>query len=130
MKNRYNAANFDELFSFLQEDSLIYSTIQSLYIANSEPHSIFEELLVQPMNRYIDGKEISFLAIRSVTLKHHSRGQGLFKHFVQQLHTLNIPILYHDVVNLRLVPFFENKGYQRFSETKYEQELISYYFLP
>lgn len=120
---------FEQLLKNIQEDIMELPNITSLYIAKDTPDSIFKELLVQCLKRTIQGKEVHFLAIRNIELKEEFKGKKQFTNFVTSLEKLPVPILYHDVVNDSLIPFFEKKGYKIFKETKNEHELISYYKL-
>lgn len=119
--------NFEQLLNNIQEDIKELPLITSLYIAKETPDSIFKELLVQCLKRTVKGKEIEFLAIRNVKLKEEYKGKKHFTNFVESLEKLPMPVLYHDVVNDKLIPFFENRKYQVLKETKNEHELISFY---
>lgn len=121
--------SFEQLLNHIQEDMKELPAITSLYIAKDTPDSIFKELLVQCLKRTINGREINFLAIRNVKLKEEYKGQKYFTHFVEALEKLPVPVLYHDVVNDKLIPFFEKCGYQILKEVKNEHELISFYKL-
>lgn len=118
--------NFDYLFQYIECDIEKDNQV-SLYIASDKADSIFEKVLVQELVRTIDNQEIKFIAIRNIELKEKYKSQKSFTKFVEQLETLNYPIMYHDIVNDKLKPFFEKKGYQIFKEKKYEQEVISMY---
>lgn len=119
----------EELFSKIKQDLEKEKTITSLYIAKDSKDSMLEELLVQPMYRSINNKEIKFLGIRNIIIKKEFRGEKLFTQFVNQIETLKIPILIHDIINQKLMSYFANKGYETLKERKYYQETVSMYFL-
>jgi hypothetical protein len=120
-------ASFDELFNRIADD--VKHGQGSLYIASDIEDSIFSELLVQQLKREIKGQAIEFLGIRNIEIKPEFRGKNLFTEFVTRLESLNTPTLFHDVVNPKLHAFFINLGYLPLYETKYNQEVISYYRL-
>lgn len=97
------------------------------YIRKEEEDSIFEKLLIQELNRFVDGKKVSFWAIRDIKIKEEIRGNGSFKAFCKELNALNINLMFHDILNERFYNFFLKNGYKVFTETKYDQELISCY---
>lgn len=118
--------NFDELFNNIKSDIENDGQV-SLFIASDKADSIFEKVLVQELVRTINNKQIKFIAIRNIELKNQYKGQKSFTHFVEKLETLNYPVMYHDIVNNKLVPFFDKKEYKIFKEKKYEQEVLSRY---
>lgn len=120
--------NFEQLFQNIEED-IRKEGIVSLYVAKDSKDSIFLELLVQPLEREVEGVQYKFLAVRNIKIKEEYKGQGLFNNFVQKLETLGIPILYHDVVNDKLPAFFMKKNYKALTEVKYDCEVVSYYNL-
>lgn len=120
--------NFDELFLNIKNDVKEEGHV-SLYIAEESEESIFEKVLVQELKRTIKGKEVSLIAIRNIILKPEFKSKNLFTEFVKNLESLNSPLIFHDIVNERLIPFFQKKGYQLFKEIKYEQSVISMYKL-
>lgn len=120
--------NFEQLFLNICNDMKEEGHV-SLYIADDSEESIFEKVLVQELKRTIKGKEISFIAIRNIVLKPQFKSQKLFTEFVQKLESLNSPIMFHDIVNEKLIPYFEKKGYQIFQDKKYEQVVTSMYKL-
>lgn len=120
-------ASFDELFEHIAYD--VEHSQGSLFIAKESSDSIFNELLVQQLKREIKGQAINFLGIRNIEIKPEFRGQQLFTQFVTRLESLNTPTLFHDVVNPKLHAFFKNLGYLPLYETKYGEEVISYYRL-
>lgn len=122
-------SNFNELLSKIQEDLKEDKVFTGLYIAKDSEDSLLEELLVQPLVRKINGKEVTFLSIRNVVLKEQYKGKKLFTDFVQELENLKTPILFHDIVNDKLIPFFGGRGYKMHKEKKYEQEVVSMYRL-
>lgn len=117
--------NFDDLLQAIAQDAQI--TEMSLYIASDKNDSIFEELLVQPLVREIEGVKIRFLSIRNIKLKDNYKSKKLFTNFVKQLENLYIPIMFHDVVNKKLVTFFERNNYYVLHERKYNASVVSYY---
>lgn len=120
-------ASFEELFERIAYD--VKQGQGSLFIAKESSESIFNELLVQQLTREIKGQAINFLGIRNIEIKPEFRGQQLFTRFVTRLESLNTPTLFHDVVNPKLHVFFNNLGYLPLYETKYGQEVVSYYRL-
>lgn len=118
--------NFEQLFQNIQSDIELDGNV-SLYIASDKADSIFEKLLVQELVRTINNKQVKFLAVRNIVMKETYKEQKFFTKFVEQLETLQTPLMYHDVVNRRLIPFFQKKGYSLLEEKKYEENLISVY---
>lgn len=121
--------NLEELFFKIKQDIDQDSSISCLYIAKESDDSILEELLVQPLYRNINGKEITFLSIRNIKIKDEYKSRKLFTEFVDKIESLKIPILFHDIVNENLIPFFEKRGYKILKEKKYNNEIISMYML-
>ena len=117
--------DFEHLFSSIREDIKNEGEIAGCYIADES--GIFDGLLVQPLIRSIASKDITLLGIRNIVLKEEYKSKGLFTQFVKNLEGLDIPVMYHDVVNERLVPYFHTRGYQIYKDYKYEQEIISFY---
>ena len=64
-----------------------------------------------------------------IVLKEQYKGKKLFTDFVQELESLKTPLLFHDIVNDKLIPFFGGRGYKMHKEKKYEQEVVSMYRL-
>lgn len=122
-------SNFNELLSKIKEDLKEDKVFTGLYIAKDSEDSLLEELLVQPLVRKINGKEVTFLSIRNVVLKEQYKGKKLFTDFVQELESLKTPLIFHDIVNDKLLPFFGGRGYKMHKEKKYEQEVVSMYRL-
>lgn len=120
--------NFEELFLNICNDMKEEGHV-SLYIADDSTKSIFEKVLVQELKRTIKGKEVSFIAIRNIVLKPEFKSQKLFTDFVEKLESLNSPIMFHDIVNEKLIPYFDKKGYHIFQDKKYEQIVTSMYKL-
>ena len=118
--------NFEQLFQNIQSDIELDGNV-SLYIASDKADSMFEKLLVQELVRTINNKQVRFLAVRNIVMKETYKEQKFFTKFVEQLETLQIPLMYHDVVNRSLIPFFQKKGYSLLEEKKYEESLISMY---
>lgn len=118
--------NFEQLFQNIQSDIELDGNV-SLYIASDKADSMFEKLLVQELVRTINNKQVRFLAVRNIVMKETYKEQKFFTKFVEQLETLQIPLMYHDVVNRSLIPFFQKKGYSLLKEKKYEESLISMY---
>lgn len=116
--------NFDELLENIQNDILNDNGI-SLYIASDKGDSIFEKLLVQELVRNINNIPTKFIAIRDIKLKENYKSQKYFTHFVEKLESVQYPIMYHDIVNDKLIPFFNKLGYKIFKEKKYEHEVTS-----
>lgn len=116
--------NFDELFENIKSD-IINDGYVSLYIAADKHDSMFEKLLVQELVRTINNQQIKFIAIREIKLKENYKSQKSFTHFVEKLETLHYPIMYHDIVNDKLIPFFDKLCYKIFKEKKYEHEVTS-----
>lgn len=118
--------NFEQLFQNIQSDIELDGNV-SLYIASDKADSMFEKLLVQELVRTINNKQVRFLAVRNIVMKETYKEQKFFTKFVEQLETLKTPLMYHDVVNRRLIPFFQKKGYSLLEEKKYDENLISMY---
>lgn len=121
--------NFNELIEKINSE-LKENNPNFLYINSDTEDSIFNELLVQSLERTINNKKVHFLAIRNISLKTKFRSTGLFDKFVQEIEFLNIPIMFHDIVNERLISYFRNKGYQFLFETKYNIRVDSMYKIP
>jgi hypothetical protein len=118
--------NFEELFANIMKD-IKEDGYVSLYIADKSEESIFEKILVQELKRNVKGKEISFVGIRNIVLKPNFKSKKLFTKFVENLETLNVPLMFHDIINEKLIPFFNKKGYSLYKEKKYEQLVTSMY---
>jgi hypothetical protein len=137
MRDNPFIGNFTELYEGIAYD--VSEKQSSLYIASDDENSIFLELLVQELKREVkvnsngnnnsQTQNVAFLAIRNVEIKPEFRGQKGFTQFVKNLESLNISVLFHDVVNDRLHDFFLSRGYQALHEKKYEQDVVSYYRL-
>lgn len=117
--------NFDELIINLKND--IESKESSLYIAKDDESSMIKELLVQNLEREINGKRVSFIAIRNIVLKEDFKGKGYFSNFLIELESLRKNIMFHDVINDRLMIYLKSKNYHEYKEKKYEEEVISLY---
>lgn len=117
--------NFEHLFSSIRVDIKEKGQISGCYIADES--GIFDNLLVQPLIRSIFSKEIKFTGVRNIVLKEQHKSKGLFTEFVNSLEALDIPIIYHDVVNSRLVPYFNKRDYKTYKDYKYEQQITSFY---
>ena len=117
--------NFDELIVNIKND--INSGESSLYIAKDDESSMIKELLVQNLERNINGKKVTFLAIRNIVLKEEFKGNGYFSKFLMELESLNVNIMFHDVINSRLMNFLKTKNFKEYKEKKYEDEVISLY---
>ena len=78
--------DFDELVINLKND--IESKESSLYIAKDDENSMIKELLVQNLEREINGKKVSFIAIRNIVLKEEFKGKGFFSNFLIELENL------------------------------------------
>lgn len=117
--------NFDELIVNIKND--INSGDSSLYIAKDDETSMIKELLVQNLERHINGKKITFLSIRNIVLKEDFKGKGYFSKFLMELESLNVNIMFHDVINPRLMNFLKTKNFKEYKEKKYEDEVISLY---
>jgi len=117
--------NFDELIVNIKND--INSGESSLYIAKDDESSMIKELLVQNLERNINGKKVTFLAIRNIVLKEEFKGNGYFSKFLMELESLKINIMFHDVINPRLMNFLKTKNFKEYKEKKYEDEVISLY---
>lgn len=117
--------NFDELIINLKND--IKSKESSLYIAKDDENSMIKELLVQNLEREINGKKVSFIAIRNIVLKEEFKGKGYFSNFLIELENLRKNIMFHDVINNRLMIYLKSKNYHEYKEKKYEEEVISLY---
>jgi len=119
--------NFDQLLSNIKQD--VQNNEHSLYIADESNDSIFSKVLVQRLTREINGKEVHFVAIRDVDLKENYKGKKLFTAFFKELNSLNINLMFHDIINDKFYSFIEKQGYKIFKEEKYGEELISLYKL-
>lgn len=117
--------NFDELIINLKND--FESKESSLYIAKDDENSMIKELLVQNLEREINGKKVSFIAIRNIVLKEEFKGKGYFSNFLIELENLRKNIMFHDVINNRLMIYLKSKNYHEYKEKKYEEEVISLY---
>lgn len=117
--------NFDELIINLKND--IESKESSLYIAKDDENSMIKELLVQNLEREINGKKVSFIAIRNIKLKEEFKGKGYFSNFLIELENLKVNIMFHDVINSRLMIYLKSQNYHEYKEKKYEEEVISLY---
>lgn len=117
--------DFDELVINLKND--IKSKESSLYIAKDDENSMIKELLVQNLEREINGKKISFIAIRNIVLNEEFKGKGYFSKFLIELENLKVNIMFHDVINSRLMIYLKSKNYHEYKEKKYEEEVISLY---
>ncbi len=125
MRNNPFVKNLDELLANIRND--VQNGQIGFYLANDSKNSVFEKLLVQELKREVNGQQVSFLAIRDVRLKEELRGNGYFKAFFEQLNELNIPLMFHDVLNERLQNFLLKHDYKIYKEVKNEQELTSCY---
>lgn len=121
--------DFSQLLVNIEQDLKENSEITSFYIADDSANSVFHKLLVQPLERTIKSKKVKFLSIRVVELKEEFKSKGAFSNFVKNLESLNVPIIYHDIVNEKLIPFFQKRGYQLLNEEKNGERLISMYKL-
>lgn len=117
--------NFDELIINLKND--IESKESSLYIAKDDENSMIKELLVQNLEREINDKKVSFIAIRNIVLKEEFKGKGYFSNFLIELENLKVNIMFHDVINSRLMIYLKSQNYHEYKEKKYEEEVISLY---
>lgn len=117
--------DFDELVINLKND--IESKESSLYIAKDDENSMIKELLVQNLEREINGKKISFIAIRNIVLNEEFKGKGYFSKFLIELENLKVNVMFHDVINSRLMIYLKSKNYHEYKEKKYEEEVISLY---
>ncbi len=117
--------DFDELIINLKND--IKSKESSLYIAKDDENSMIKELLVQNLEREINGKKISFIAIRNIVLNEEFKGKGYFSKFLIELENLKVNIMFHDVINSRLMIYLKSQNYHEYKEKKYEEEVISLY---
>ena len=114
----------------ISEDSIVLSIncFGEIDISNkNNPKSLFEKLLVQELIRDINGKDESFLAIRNIVLKENLRHQGLLTVFLSELEKLNVNIMFHDVVNNKLLNFLEKREYLHLFEVKSEHPINSLY---
>jgi hypothetical protein len=127
MKNNPFIKNFDSLLEHIKSD--IQSGESIFYVNDDSDESIFMKLLVQHLKREIDGEEIKFIAIRDITLKEEFKGNGHFRKFFKELNSLNINLIFHDIISDKLYEFLIKQGYEVFTEVKYEAELISCYKL-
>lgn len=121
--------NLEELFMKIKQDIEQDSSISCLYIAKESEDSILEKLLVQPMYRNINGKDVKFLSIRNIKIKEKHKSKKFFTEFIDNIELLKVPILFHDIVNENLISFFSKRGYKFLKEKKYNSELISMYKL-
>jgi hypothetical protein len=119
--------DFDSLLNNIKED--IKSGESIFYVNDDSNESIFSKLLVQYLKREIDGQEIKFIAIRDIILKEESKGNGHFRKFFKELNSLNINLMFHDIISDKLYEFLIKQGYKVFNEVKYEAELTSCYKL-
>jgi hypothetical protein len=115
----------DELIVNLKDDINISEL--SLYMGKKEDESILESLLVIHLNREIDGKQRTFLAVRDIKLKPEFRGKGYFSKFLKDFESLGVSIMFHDVINPNLFQYLKLKGFKEYREDKYGMEVISLY---
>lgn len=98
-----------------------------LYISFPHVNSIFDKLLIQEVKREINGKNISFVCIRTIELKPDFKGKGLFKSFITELQKKRIPIMFQDVVNHNLHKSLIDNDYIEFNEVKNNLKMVSLY---
>ena len=128
MKNNPMVNSLSELLVNIEQD--VRNEHLGLYITDkNNQKSLFEKLLVQELVRDVDEKKTSFLAIRDIVLKESLRKNGLLTVFLDELEKLNVNIMFHDVVNNRLLAFLEKRGYLHLLEVKSEHQVISLYKL-
>lgn len=72
---------------------------------------IFEDLLIQGVNRVINEEELTFIGIKNIVLKEEYRGMNIFTNMIDSIEKSNSPIFIDDIINNRLFPFFHKKGY-------------------
>ena len=111
--------NFDELFTGISE-----SQNSVLFINSKQEDSIFEELLIQSMVRFINGHDVKFIAIRNIKLKPEFKSNGQFTKFIESLISLKRPLLIHDIVNDSLVDFFLKYKFGTFIDCKRSDKLL------
>lgn len=111
--------NFDELITGISE-----SQNSVLFINSKQEDSIFEELLIQSMVRFINGQNIKFIAIRNIKLKPEFKSNGQFTKFIESLISLKRPLLIHDIVNDSLVDFFLKYKFGTFIDCKRSDKLL------
>lgn len=119
--------DFDSLIENIKNDIQCEESI--FYVNDDSYESIFAKLLVQSLKREMDGQEIKFLAIRDIALKEEFKGKGHFRKFFKELNSLNMNLMFHDIISDKLYEFLTNQGYETYKEVKYEAELISCYKL-
>lgn len=118
--------NFEELFLNISDDIKKEGHV-SLYLESKSKESIFEKLLIQELKRNIDGKDVILIAIRNIELKPEFKSKKLFTNFVKNLELLKSPIIFHDLINERLVKFLSEKKYLLLEEKKYGEIVRSMY---
>lgn len=91
--------------------------------------SIFDRLLIQPLVRNVNGSELKFIGIKIIELKSSCQGLGLFIHFLGELELVNLPIMFHDIINDRLYASLKQRGYVSFIEYKYNTKIKCLYKL-
>lgn len=110
-------------------DEILFKLASGSYFFIDDDDGIFQRLLIQPLTRTIDNNAIVFFSIRVVDLKPEHRGKGLFAKFEAELRTNNIPIMFHDVVNLRLEQWLKRNGYRKHVEVKFDVNVSSYFLI-
>lgn len=100
------------------------------YLFMADENGVFEELLIQPLQRTVYDGHHRFLGIKNIVYHKEYRGQGRFTAFLNQLEALRVPIMIHDIINPQLQAFLIQRGYQVFEDERYDEIVTSCYFLP
>lgn len=100
------------------------------YLFIADETGVFEELLMQPLQRTVYDGHYRFLGIKNIVYHEQYRGQGRFTGFLCQLEALHIPIMIHDIINPQLQAFLVQRGYTVFEDERYDETITSCYLLP
>lgn len=72
---------------------------------------LFEDLLIQGVNRKINNENVYFIGIKNIVLKDEYRGMNILTTLIDSLETSKVPIFIDDIINHRLFSFFYQRGY-------------------
>ncbi len=100
------------------------------YLMIADEQGVFDELLIQPLDRTVYGCHKRFLGIRNIVYKEQYRGQRRFSMLLTHLEALGVPIMVHDIINPRLMDALITRGYSLFIDDRRDETITSCYFIP
>lgn len=70
-----------------------------------------EKLSIQPLVREIDGKDVTFLALRNIQITKAERRKGVISFIVKKMKDSGLNIMFDDIVSEHLFNFLMKEGF-------------------